>query len=108
MEGDGGIGQDMAERVTWVVVFDVANIRRLRKMSRFLVGRGHRVQRSVFEVLATSREMTALLEKAVQPERFAPGVDSLRAYRLCAVCHAAAEVRGVGQTPLSAQGAVVF
>lgn len=98
----------MAESSTWVLTFDVVDPKRLRRLSRFLQGHGHRVQKSVFEVLATVAELVSLLDRATTPERFDPALDSLRAYHLCSPCLRATQVRGQGSSPLSARGPMVF
>lgn len=98
----------MNDRATWVLAFDVADPRRLRKLSKFLLGKGHRVQRSVFEVMASRGEMTTIVQGATMPERFQAEWDSLRVYRLCQSCVGASEVRGEGPAPLTGRGPVVF
>lgn len=103
-----GLSAGMAETATWILAFDVRHPRRLRKLSQFLEQRSQRVQRSVFELVATPTAMAALLKLATVPERFDPTCDSLRAYRLCGACMPAAKILGQGPSLLSAGGALVF
>ena len=51
------------DRATYVLAFDVAHPRRLRRLSRFLEGQAHRVQKSVFEVVLGEVELRGLLER---------------------------------------------
>jgi CRISPR-associated endonuclease Cas2 len=96
------------DRATYVLAFDVTHPRRLRRLSRFLEGQAHRVQKSVFEAVLGEVELRGLLERAVHPDRFDPSLDSLRVYRVCAACLRATQLRGQGPTPLSLTGPLVF
>ena len=79
---------------TWAVAYDVVDDKRRTRLSKFLEGRGTRVQYSVFEVVATAEQMRALLVEAMRPRRFDPAEDSLRAYCLCEGCRRATMVAG--------------
>ena len=98
----------VAPLFTWLLAFDVAHPRRLRRLSRFLEQRSQRVQRSGFELIAPRDVLVRLLVQATVPERFNPAVDSLRVYRLCDGCQAQVQLRGVGPSLRSVQGALVF
>jgi CRISPR-associated protein Cas2 len=98
----------MAQPCTWVLTFDVAHPRRLRRLSKFLEQRAQRVQRSVFELLATPEALGSLLTQATVPERFDASRDGLRVYRLCEGCQAQVRLRGVGPALRTARGPLVF
>lgn len=86
---------------TRVISYDIVDDRRRIKMHGLLEARATRVQKSVFEVLATDAELLSLLGEAEHAKRFRASEDSLRAYSLCATCRARARVLGVGAPPLS-------
>jgi CRISPR-associated endonuclease Cas2 len=98
----------MAPPCTWILAFDVAHPRRLRKLSRFLEQRSQRVQRSVFELIATPEVLARLLVQATVPERFDPARDGLRVYRLCDACQQQVRLRGVGPSLRTPRGPLVF
>lgn len=89
------------ERAPWVLAYDVVDDRRRQKLAQYLEARGHRVQDSVFELLATPDEMEAVLRGAVARERFDDGTDSLRCYPLCGRCLGGARVLGAGAPVLT-------
>ncbi|MFO0695987.1 MAG: CRISPR-associated endonuclease Cas2 [Polyangiales bacterium] len=78
-----------------VITFDVADDRIRARLTKSLLARGSRVQKSVFEVpdLAPSAylRMRSELERIVDPT-----TDSLRYYRLCETCRGRIEHHGVG------------
>lgn len=78
-----------------MVCYDVADDRRRRRVERALLGLGQRVQYSVFECLFTYPE--ARLHLGAIADDLEKGVDSLRAYPLCAWC--AGEVSVLGGPP---------
>jgi CRISPR-associated protein Cas2 len=89
---------------TWVLSYDVADDRRRTKLARFLESRGHRVQYSVFELLATDDDLDALLTEATKSPRFDPATDSLRCYALCAACQERTRIRGTTAAALLQPG----
>ena len=98
----------MTDVHTWLLAFDVADDRRRDRLSRFLEGRGQRVQWSVFEILETRAGIGRVLDEAIDPSRFDPAADSLRCYRVCAACLGDADVRGLGAPPVAAGRPVVL
>ncbi|MCS6900462.1 MAG: CRISPR-associated endonuclease Cas2 [Myxococcales bacterium] len=98
----------MAPPCTWLLSFDVAHPRRLRKLSRFLEQRSQRVQRSVFELVASPGVLVRLLAQATVPERFNPVLDSLRVYRICDTCQQQVRLCGVGPSLHTPRGPLVF
>lgn len=94
------------ERV-FLVSYDVADDKRRSHLAKLLEAHGQRVQWSVFEVIATPGDITAVLTAAAEsPDCFDPGEDSLRCYPLCARCRAGADVFGTG-TPLPQPGRAI-
>ena len=79
----------------------MADDRRRTRLAKFLETQGHRVQDSVFELLATADELAAVLKGAQRHERFDAVTDSLRVYPLCANCLGRAKVLGAGAPVLS-------
>jgi len=74
----------MPARDFYVIVYDIVNDRRRNKVARWLERHGERVQYSVFEMYLTPEEWQRLwkhLARLIEPEE-----DSIRAYRLCAMC----------------------
>ncbi len=70
----------MSRRRPWLVAYDIADPKRLRRVHTFLKAQGMPVQYSVFLVYATTAELDELL--AGLAERIHPGRDDVRAYRL--------------------------
>lgn len=64
----------------WVIVYDVADDRRRRRLALALGRRALRVQESVFEGWLSSAEVRALLAEAAA--LIEPATDALRAYPL--------------------------
>jgi CRISPR-associated protein Cas2 len=81
---------------TWVLSYDVTDDTRRAKLHRFMESRGHRVQYSVFEVIATAEGLERLVAEATTSARFDPSEDSLRVYPLCAACQTEVRVLGCG------------
>lgn len=71
----------------WLVCYDIADARRLRRVARVMQGVGERVQRSVFECRLSERERLSL-EKRVRA-LLHPQADTVRFYPLCERCRAA-------------------
>jgi CRISPR-associated protein Cas2 len=83
------------KRRFYVVVYDVVDDRRRSKISRFLESLGERVQKSVFEIYLTEKELERLRKKInrwIEAQE-----DSVRLYELCAMCREKAESIGQGQ-----------
>jgi len=86
----------MAHRDFYVIAYDVVDDRRRNKIARWLERYGERVQYSVFEMYLTDEEWKRLkkgLERHLDPEE-----DSVRVYRLCAVCRTRIIHLGQGET----------
>lgn len=97
-----------ATPLTWVLTYDVRDDGRRTRLARFLEAHGHRVQYSVFEVIATRADLTALLDRALTARRFDPAVDSFRGYPLDAGARADARVFGAGPVPLAPGSPIVL
>lgn len=80
-------------RSRYVITYDIPSDRRRNKVARTLEGHGERVQYSVFECLLKEKQFDALWEEL--GELLEPEQDSVRAYRLCAMC--ARWIKTVGQ-----------
>ncbi len=86
----------MPRRDFYVLAYDVVSDRRRAKIVRWLERYGERVQYSVFEMYLTEEEWQALrkaLERLMNTEE-----DSIRVYRLCAVCRTRIINLGKGDT----------
>lgn len=81
------------ERV--LLVYDVSDERRLRRVARVCEAYGQRVQRSVFELHLQPGQLPAL--QARLRELVEPGEDKVRYYRLCAADASDIAVDGQGQ-----------
>ena len=82
-------------REFYVVAYDVVHDRRRLKVARLLERYGERVQYSVFEMYLTTEEWARLrrhLERLLNPKE-----DSVRVYRLCAVCRQRVVILGQGE-----------
>lgn len=97
-----------AESLTFVVAFDVVEDARRSRLSAFLESRGHRVQKSVFELVCTWPRIRAVLEDACREDRFDPETDSLRCYPLCTPCRSGVILRGTGSTLAAPSAPMVF
>ncbi len=95
-------------RRPWVIAYDIADDDRRTRLAKYLEAHGHRVQESVFELLATPEEIERVLEGARAPRRFDEALDALRAYPLCASCHGGARVFGRSEPVLTPGAPVVL
>ena len=86
----------MSVERAWLLSYDVTDDGRRTKLHHFMESRGHRVQFSVFEVIATTEALEALVAQATAPSRFKAAEDSLRVYPLCGSCQAEVKVLGCG------------
>ena len=71
----------MAERSFYLIVYDIVDDKRRLKTSKALLAMGERVQRSVFEIYLTEKELKSLLRTITKWIRVEE--DSLRVYVLC-------------------------
>jgi len=85
----------VAERSFYVIVYDVVEDRRRRKLAKYLESLGERVQKSVFELYLTPAELERVLKRAKRLIKL--DEDSLRVYDLCAACRKKVTSLGVGQ-----------
>ncbi|MFJ8690741.1 CRISPR-associated endonuclease Cas2 [Micromonospora wenchangensis] len=101
---DGELNVDL------LVTYDVETVtpqgqRRLRKVAKICEGYGHRVQKSVFEVVCRETDkvrFVAALQDAIDPTQ-----DSIRIYHLPA--HALDDVEHLGKPrPIDPRGALVI
>ncbi|RJP34731.1 MAG: CRISPR-associated endonuclease Cas2 [Candidatus Omnitrophota bacterium] len=77
----------------FLACYDVTNDRRRKQIERLLKGHGHRVQKSVFEICISIKDLEKLLKKSVE---HLEKTDSLRVYRVCSACRSISE--NVGKT----------
>ena len=78
-----------------LLVYDIADSRRLRKVARLCEAYGDRVQLSVFELHLKPGQLIALqasLRKIVDPRS-----DRVRYYRICAADHSDIRLDGAGE-----------
>lgn len=95
----------MATTGTYLICYDVADRRRLRRVAKLMEQHGLRVQRSVFVCrLSPSRRerLEARLRRIIHPER-----DAVSLYPVCARCEAAAVHLGLAG-PAPAQPVVLI
>jgi CRISPR-associated protein Cas2 len=82
----------MAEQRHWyLLIYDVRDDKRLRKVHKLCLAWGHPVQLSVFRVRGTERELARLefeLARVMEPE------DRLLLVRLCPGCAGRVSVKG--------------
>lgn len=67
----------------WLIIYDIRNEKRLRKIAKIMIRYGVRVQKSVFEMLAEDQTVERLRKEAktiLQPQ------DPLTAISLCNAC----------------------
>ena len=81
----------------WIVTYDVADPRRLRRVAQALEETGERVQESVFEVWA-DRDRMRRLRQRIRP-LMDLAQDSLRCYPLCGSCVVRVRWQGPGESP---------
>jgi CRISPR-associated protein Cas2 len=70
--------------ISYDIPSDKPGDRRRARLAKFLLGRGLRVQWSVFEVMLSPERLPALIEEL--EELIDPDADSVRIYPLCAAC----------------------
>ena len=71
-------------KVHYIISYDIADPKRLRKVARLMEDYSIRVQKSVFEGFLSERELRKLISKA--EKIINQDEDSIRIYRLCATC----------------------
>ena len=91
-----------------VLTYDVVDDKRRARLAKYLTAHGHRVQYSVFELLATDSELGTILSGAQDASRFDSKTDSLRCYSLCVRCLVGAKVMGAAPGVLTPGSAVVL
>jgi CRISPR-associated protein Cas2 len=77
-----------------LLVYDICDPKRLRKVEKVMKGFGERVQDSVWECwldAVLEKRLWAALDKVADAEK-----DSIRTYPLCACCLKAVTIRGWG------------
>jgi CRISPR-associated protein Cas2 len=83
------------ERAFYLAAYDIVEDRRRNKVARAMAASGERVQRSVFELYLTDKELEKLkrrLGKLIDPHE-----DSVRIYQLCAACRGKVATLGQGK-----------
>jgi len=88
-----------------VVVYDIVNNKRRRKVSEALEAYGKRVNRSVFECILKDRKRRDSLENKLQ-ELIDKSVDSIRLYVVCDKCLSKSSV--IGDEPMPFDGEAVY
>lgn len=81
----------------YVVAYDIADPHRLQRVARVMEDYGVRQQKSVFECWLTETEWRRLRDRLA--ELTEPTVDSVRCYRLCAVCRQWAGLQPLAPCP---------
>ena len=66
-----------------LVIYDITDDRRLRKIARVLRNYGQRVQKSAFECVLSEENAARLLTEL---RKYGKAGDSIRGYRISAVC----------------------
>lgn len=84
-------------RARYLVCYDIASPRRLRRVAKLMLSLGERVQKSVFECELSPQERESLERQARQI--LDPKQDSLRFYRLCPRCSRSRQLIGTGEVP---------
>ncbi|OUO91759.1 CRISPR-associated endonuclease Cas2 [Gordonibacter sp. An230] len=77
------------DRFYVMVLFDISDAKKYRRVIRILKGYGHRIQYSVFEAYVKSaqiRELTAKLTSVMASKRFYDPDDKVRIYRIASNC----------------------
>ncbi len=85
----------MAERVFYLLAYDIADPKRLSKVAKAMQAMGERVQDSVFEAYLNDAELEKLLKKT--QSLIKESEDSLRIYTLCQSCRGKARCVGQGR-----------
>jgi CRISPR-associated protein Cas2 len=85
----------MEKMMLIVVSYDIVSDKRRRRVYKLLEGYGERQQFSVFECDISDKKLTGLRNKLAS--LIDPDEDSVRIYRLCASCRAAADILGTGE-----------
>lgn len=82
----------------WIITYDIADERRLRRVSKWLEQQAQavRVQYSVFEVLADRYRLQLLRKQLAQ--WIDPAEDSVRYYPLCGSCIGRVRWQGMGNS----------
>lgn len=84
-------------KTRYLLCYDIAHPRRLRRVAQLMLAHGHRVQKSVFECELEERQLTGLLDQA--QKLLDVRHDSLRVYRLCPRCTRSRKLIGIGTIP---------
>ena len=84
-------------RSRYLICYDIASPRRLRRVAKLMLSYGERVQKSVFECELSTKERAEL--EAQAREMLNSNEDSLRFYRLCPRCSQTRRLLGTGEIP---------
>ncbi len=76
----------------WVVSYDIADDKRRNKLAKLLLSYGERVQYSVFEFKLKEKELNSMLKQIAK--EIDKEADSVRVYRLCAICQEKKVLKG--------------
>lgn len=79
----------------YLVCYDIADDRRLRKVAQTMLAYGNRVQKSVFECELNVKQHREMLDKVMDIMEM--GSDSVRTYPLCAACRQRRSAHGIAQ-----------
>lgn len=92
--------------IYWIVAYDVPHDARRLAVARTLEDFGHRVQRSVFEVLLDEEDFELLVARLRR--EIEPGEDKVRLYPLCRQCRAKVfDLGSSGQEPFAEPDVVI-
>jgi CRISPR-associated protein Cas2 len=91
--------------MTYIITYDIASPRRVKRVAKYLERVGSRVQKSVFAVRKSSVKTRRIVERLrhIMNRR----TDSLRVYPMCDKCAAGMQAL-VGEAPVFSQTYVVL
>lgn len=89
------VSRQQSETTCYVIVYDIPDDRRRKKVHQILLGFGKWTQYSLFECFLSRKEVILLQSKLI--DHLAPQEDSVRFYPLCANC--VEKVETIGGSP---------
>ncbi|MGK5091143.1 CRISPR-associated endonuclease Cas2 [Deltaproteobacteria bacterium TL4] len=81
----------------YLVVYDIADEKRLTKIAKIMEGYGIRVQKSVFETILNSQSLRSLKFKLI--DVIDPIEDGVKFFQLCVRCQQRTSIVGIGEIP---------
>lgn len=89
-------------RVRYLIIYDIADHRRLQRVAKVLGDYGRRLQNSTFEARLTPPQLTRLLDEVGRI--IDPAVDNVKYLPICGACEGRLEVLG-GDSLLESESA---